>query len=166
MITKDEIIAQALAQGKTQEQAYKTAFPLVTDESARSGASRYLDKNPIIRQRAIDIVQNTAGMTLKEVIEIVQAGTKAEYENKFGRQTDWTNRLESAKVLLRLHGELSDKTTSDIHIDNRSVHIELSPEYLHMLNNTLDRFDKMRASLDVIDGEIVREAGQESKTDV
>jgi hypothetical protein len=159
-------IANALAEGKTDVEAYRSGMACLKS-TAEGNASKYLKEHPEIRQKAYDLVQTSIGMTLPEVLEVVRQGTEAYYENKEGKQLpDFTNRLEAAKLLLRLHNELQDKPTSDIHIDNRSVHIELSPDYIHMLNSTLDRFDRMNKEPDIIDGEIVRPKADDSITDV
>lgn len=160
MITKDELIAQGLAQGKTQEQAYKMAFPLVTDDSARSGASRYIDKKPAIRQRAIDIVEQASGLTLMDALRGVKEGLSSTYTNKFGVQSDNATRLEATKLLLRIHGELKEHDTHTL-IDNRSIHIELSPEYIDRVADVIQRFKDMKARPSVIDGEIVEDKAQD-----
>ena len=151
---KDEIIAQALAQGLSNKDAYKKGYPLVTDTSAEACSTRYLDKHPEVRQRAIDIVQEASGLTLMDALNGVKEGLASTVTNKFGTFNDNTTRLEATKLLLRIHNELSDRPT--IAIDNRSINICLTPEYIDRVYQVLDRFKEMRSKPSVIDGEIVR----------
>jgi hypothetical protein len=161
----DERIAIELAKGKSDIKAYQ-AIKGCSYDVAHSNASAYMQANPQVRQKAIDLVEKIAGLTLKDALAGVKDGLGSTYVNRYGEQPDNATRLEATKLLLKLHGELQEKNTSDIHIDNRSVHIELSPEYLHMLNSVMDRFDRMKTEPDVIDGEIVRPKAEDSKTDV
>jgi hypothetical protein len=161
MEVNEEKIAIELAKNKPDYKAYQAVMGC-NIESAQANAGKWMEAHPQVKKRAIEIVQNTLGMTLKEVIDVVKDGMSATYVNRYGQQIDWTNRHEAAKTLLRLHGELKDKDQADIHIDNRSVNISLTPEYMDMVKQVLNRFDKMKEEADVIDGEIVTSKSKDS----
>lgn len=152
---KEEIIAHELAKGKTQAEAYLAAFPNISKESAEASSSRYLKTNPGVRARAIEIIQEVAGLSIKDCLDGIKAGMNATYTNKYGEQVDYIARHEYIKTALRLHGELKDNNS--INIDNRQVNIEFNGAELERMERMLDRMDKMRARDDVIDGEIVAE---------
>jgi hypothetical protein len=163
MDIKEERIAIELAKGKPDYKAYQ-AITGCDILSAKANASTYLQEHPEVRKRAIDIISKREDLSLDKALNVLAEGMQATNTGKYGTYTEWTARLENAKVLLKLYNELSDRPSSDIHIDNRSIHIELNKDYIDTLNKTLDRFDSMMKEEDVIDGEIVRST--EGKTDV
>jgi hypothetical protein len=124
--------------------------------SAKGNAHNYLEKHPQIRQRAIDIIQQQAGLTLQDALDVVKQGMKADYTGKYGTQADYVARLEASKVLLRLYGELTEgQTKSQTLIQSNTYNIindigidklrELIAEVKHMNEHATD----------ISDGEIV-----------
>lgn len=145
-------MARELAKHKPDYKAYQDVFAC-SKESAEANASKWLQEHPQVRQRAIEIVEKEAGLTLKDALQGVKEGLQATYTNKYGKQIDYSTRHEYIKTLLRLHNELKD--TNDINIDNRQIYLEIDKAYIEDTNKLLDRFNKMMSEPDTIDGEIV-----------
>ena len=74
--------------------------------------------------------------------------------------------MESAKLLLNLYGELSDRPHTQVNIDQRNVNIQLTPQALDEWKALINRFDSMMQEEDIIDGEIVSEDKTSTASDV
>lgn len=151
---KTEIIAIELAKGSTDGEAYGKAFSC-TKASANSQAGQYIREHKI-RQRAIDIVEQMAGLTLPDALAVVKDGLTAEYIDKYGTHKDHIARLEHAKVLLRLHNELGEghtNTQTAIQYNQYNIVQDIGIDKLRELIQEVKHMRQHRD--DVMDGEIV-----------
>jgi hypothetical protein len=147
---RDYIIAQELSKGASKTDAYLCAFPGQTVERAQANASRYLKKNPHVRQRAIDIIESRDGLTLSKALEHLERSLHASYKDKWGQQQDNSVQLEACKVLLKLHGELSDAPQ----IDARQVNVHVSEAKASSLDALIAKMQALNSSHDVIEAEL------------
>jgi hypothetical protein len=157
---ENKVIEAEILKGKSDREAYQEAFHC-SEANARGNASNYIKANPNIKFNCIQILEKRADLTIDKALDAIQRGLTASNEGKFGTHSEYATQLESAKLLLRLYGELSDKPTQSINVDARSINICLTPEYIDRVYEVLDRFKEMRSKPSVIDGEIVRSKPKE-----
>jgi hypothetical protein len=151
---KTEIIAIELAKGATDGDAYGKAFSC-TKASANSQAGQYIAEHKL-RQRAIDIVQQTAGLKLEDALNVVKDGLKSTYTDRYGVHSDSIARLEHAKVLLRLHNELKDTDTKTLNLTQMNTYNIVNDIGIDKLRELIAEVKHMRQHRDDIsDGEIV-----------
>jgi hypothetical protein len=154
---KTEIIAIELAKGSTDGEAYGKAFSC-TKASANSQAGQYIAEHNL-RQRAIDIIEQTAGLTLKDALQGVKEGLQATYEDKQGKvHKDYVARHEYIKTLLRLHNELGDGQTKTQTLNQTNINI-VNAIPIDTLRQLINEVKHMRLHKnDIMDGEVVRES--------
>jgi hypothetical protein len=158
---QEEAIAIEVAKGKPDYKAYQ-AITGCSYETARANTATYMKANPQIKARAIDIIQQQSGLQLQDALNVVKDGMTAEYINKYGRQPNHIARLEHAKVLLRLYGELREQDTKSITLSQTNIHIDID---LDKLSSILTEVKSMNEHCeDISDGEIVREVKPDSIT--
>jgi hypothetical protein len=160
--TENRIIETAILKGNSDKEAYQEAFQC-TEANARGNASNYIKANPEIKSNCIKLLEKREGLSREKLLDVLERGINAKNPGKYGDRIEWSAQTENVKLLLRLYGEL--KEDSPTLIDNRQIHIDVSPQALNEWRTLLDRFDKMMSEDDVIDGEIVREKPQDT-TDV
>ena len=148
---KEEIVAQALAIGKSQTQAFQLAYPDSALNSSRTHSTKYLQDKPQVIERAIDIVRQSAKSNLRSVIKKVEQ--KLEAQRPYGKDNilhdDNSSQLEATKILLKLHGELRDDERGET---NNTLVINADPKEL---SGILDRLDRITHSEDIIEAEVI-----------
>ena len=141
-----ETQARALVEAQSNKtQAYRKLYPEVDPDTARSEASR-LYSNTIIQEQAVEILCNTKGLTLPEIVssfkDDINATKPYVIKGKVLRARDNGNILQAKLALLKIYGIMKEGgTTTNIQINN------ITPEQAQVMNEIADRLEEKRLNM-------------------
>lgn len=105
-LKKQEIIVKEILKGKPDYQAYQVATGC-SEQNAIKNASTYMSQHPEVKKRCIAILEGRQDLTRDKALDVIARGLQAKSIGKYGEQQEYVSQLESAKLLLRLYGELN-----------------------------------------------------------
>ena len=152
---KHKLFCKQIMEGKTQKQAYITAYPNSADISAESSGSRLLS-NGKIREECLMLMERISGLNMQDMLLTLKDCTLAKYpiivKDKIHEYADNTIRLQAVQTGFRILGLMSSNTT---HVDNRTVSFNVSPSDIKGLDTILTRLERIEGRGDRISGKII-----------
>ena len=138
------------------KQAYLEVYPNSAEISAASNSSRLI-KRDNVRERIQELLENKSGskiaVLVSDLIDLKRANKTVFIERIEKEIADNPTRLESIKVLLKLHGLLSSGN-SELLQDNRSITFNLNVSDINRLQDIVKSLQQMRSRDDKISGKV------------
>lgn len=154
---KQAKMVSAILKGQPDYKAYQIGMNC-SEDNAKKHASEYMMRHPEVKQKAIDIIAKREDLSIDKALDVVSHNMRASSVGKYGEQADHVARLEAAKVLLRLHGELKEGQTQTQTVNQINIVNEIPIDKLRQL---IDEVKHMRSHMDdITDGEVVGETPQ------
>jgi hypothetical protein len=152
---KQEIIATEILKGKPDYKAFAVAMQC-DDDYAKGNASNYLKAHPEIKAKCIALLEKRADLTRDKALDVISRGLQAKSIGKYGEQQEYVAQLESAKLLLRLYGELGDTQTKSLTLSQHNTYNIVNDIGIDKLRELIAEVKHMNEhSTDIQDGEIV-----------